>query len=372
LIACNHFLACAWYSTTLIGMDTSWIKFHGFENEHWTYQYATSFHWAITQFTPSSMHVQPQNIVERVFTVFVVIGGLVGFSYLVGSITGSLAELRRMKEDAVKQFWNLRRFLKKSQVPMPLRIRIEKYLEHAWQLQKDSVTGGNLPILKLLTEQLRNELNCAMSMPHLEVHPLFEYLCTTSTSAVAMQRIATKALSRKLLARGESNFHPGEIAQHMGFVVAGKLHYSKRGLGMMPDHQEEVTKGEDWITEPAMWCPEWMTLGELVATGVSELLEVSSEGFADSIKRTPQVYDRVCIYAANFIQFLNGQNRKDLSDICQGDIIGDDITDMLIDKEAEEHIYDVLNSPKHPHKPFSKARQLRKTRTMSMGLGSKP
>ena len=103
LLAVNHFLACSWYATSFIGAGNSWVKHHGFENEHWSYQYVTSFHWAITQFTPSSMHVQPQNIYERTFCVIVVISGLVGFSYLVGSITGSLAELRRMKEDAIKQ-----------------------------------------------------------------------------------------------------------------------------------------------------------------------------------------------------------------------------------------------------------------------------
>jgi len=178
LIVVNHYLACFWYATTLLGVGpTSWVEFHGFNKDDWDYQYVTSFHWAITQFTPSSMHVQPQNMLERLFAINVVVFGLVGFSYLVGSITGSLTELRNMKSEASKQFWSVRRYLKKSQVSMALRIRIEKYLEHAWQIQNSQMKNANLPIFKLLTEQLRNELNCAMSMPHLEVHPL------SSTSA---------------------------------------------------------------------------------------------------------------------------------------------------------------------------------------------
>jgi len=300
-----------------------------------------------------------------------VIAGLVGFSYLVGSITGSLAELRKMTEDSVKQFWNLRRFLKKAQVPMSLRIRIEKYLEHAYTLQKSGTEGGNLPILKLLTEQLRNELNCAMSMPHLEVHPLFEFLC--ETSAVAMQRIATKALTRKLLARGESNFSAGEIAQHMSFVVAGTLHYTTKSTG----NSEKVTCGEDWITEPAMWISGWMTLGELVAESVSELIEVNSTEFADVIKRTPQIYQRVCTYAANFVQYLNSHNRNDLSDICQGDIIGEEIEMMLVDKEAGEEADDVIRQSSskinQKSKNFGSAPlswHLNKAKTLSFGKSS--
>merc|ERR1719287_182188 len=103
-------------------------------------------------------------MLERVFAILVVVFGLVGFSYLVGSITGSLAELRRLKEDGIKQFWNLRRFLKKSQLSTELRIRIEKYLEHAWQAQKTAISNDNLPILKLLTDQLRDELNFSRIM----------------------------------------------------------------------------------------------------------------------------------------------------------------------------------------------------------------
>merc|ERR1719352_682635 len=206
LIAVNHFIACAWFAMTLFDVGPSWVEFHSLERKDvsWLYQYVTSFHWAITQFTPASMHVQPQNIVERIYAVIVVILGLVGFSYLVGSITGSLTELRRMNEDSVKQFWNLRRFMKKSQVPIELRMRIEKYLEHAYTIQKNCLTNSNLPILKLLTNQLRNELNWVMSMPHLVIHPLFSYL-SSDLPAVA-QHIATEALSRQSLARNEAAF----------------------------------------------------------------------------------------------------------------------------------------------------------------------
>jgi len=333
LIAVNHFVACAWFATSLVDAGVSWVEFHELRSDQvsWNYQYLTSFHWAITQFTPSSMHVQPQNLTERIFAITVVVFGLVGFSYLVGSITGSLTELRKIKEDAIKQFWKLRKFLKGQQVPMELRMKIEKYLEHAWAMQKNSSAGGNLPILQLLTEQLKNELNMAMNMPHTEVHPLFAYL--SSSSVVAMQRIATKALRRKLLGRNEPNFHEGEVAEHMSFVVQGSLRYTRTVDGEQT--QEVVDAGEDWITEPAMWTPEWMTLGELVASCVSELLLVSAADFADAIKRTPQVFDRVSTYAANFIKWVNSKNDRELSDICQGDLVSTEIESMLWEIEDD-------------------------------------
>lgn len=346
LIAINHFVACAWFATTVVfDAGPKWVDVHKIDGENWEYKYATSFHWAITQFTPASMHVQPQNMLERVFAITVVIFGLVGFSYLVGSITGSLSELRRLKEESAKQFWSLRRFLKKSQVPLGLRIRIEKYLEHAWTVQTSSATSGNLPILKLLTEQLRNELNCGMSMPHLEVHPLFNFL--RADSDIALQRVATKALTRRLFARNEMYFQPGEIAESMSFVVAGRLQYTRTFGGGQEDKTEWVDKGEDWITEPALWIPEWVALGEVVAFTVCELLEVSSEGFAEAIKKTPQVYDNVCTYAANFVAWINKKQQADLSDICQGDQITSEISAMLFghDSTDEDPDEEISRSP---------------------------
>jgi len=332
LIAVNHFIACFWFATTLIDTGPSWVQIHHFDKDDvsWGYQYVTSFHWAITQFTPSSMHVQPQNILERTFAITVVILGLVGFSYLVGSITGSLTELRRMNEEATKQFWNLRRFLKKSGVNIQLRVKIEKYVEHAWHAQKASITNTNLPILRLLTEQLKNELNWAMSKPHLEVHPLFKYM--SEHCALAMQRVATKALTRKLLARHEPFFHAGEIAQHMSFLTRGRLKYIKEGQF---SDIEWVDADEDWITEPALWTPQWVTLGELLAERVSEVIEVSSTDFADAIKRTPQVFDRVSTYATNYMCWLN-KHRATMSDITQGDEVSEEIEAMLWEQLDED------------------------------------
>jgi len=239
-----------------------------------------------------------------------------------------------MSEETSKQFWILRRFLKKSAVPMVLRIKIEKYLEYAWFAKKNSTTSGNLYILQLLTEQLKNELNLSLSMPHLEVHPLLKFL--SSDCNPAMQRVASTALSQRFAARMESIFRPGEIAQHMSFVVAGRFIYSKQREDGDQPHREWVEKDEDWITEPALWTPDWVTLGKLTAKCVSELLDLSSEHFADAIKRNPQVFDQVSNYARLFLLWMHDKDHDDLSDICQGEVIGGKIRNMLAESASDE------------------------------------
>merc|ERR1711971_733121 len=178
LLAINHFIACLWFLVSDAQSDhaMTWIEHHKFHNVDWDYQYVTSFHWSITQFTPSSMHVQPQNIIERVFAICVVVFALVGFSYIVGSITGSLTQLRQMQEDTAKQFWSLRRFMKLNNVPSALSLRVQKYLEHAWGRRREGLDMANIKIFQLLSEQLRDELKCVINVPPMAgVHPLMSY-----------------------------------------------------------------------------------------------------------------------------------------------------------------------------------------------------
>merc|ERR1719424_178516 len=98
MMGINHFISCIWYVIAHNADGASWINVHGFAEDElrasgrW-YLYLTSFHWGITQFTPASMHVQPQNTMERGYAVVVVVFALVVFSYVVGSITGSLTQL---------------------------------------------------------------------------------------------------------------------------------------------------------------------------------------------------------------------------------------------------------------------------------------
>merc|ERR1719356_53528 len=98
LLVINHLICCMWYTVSVNQSgENTWIKVHNYEQAHWMYKYATAFHWSITQFTPASMDVQPQNLAERIFAITVVIYALVCFSYVVGSITGSLTMIRNMQ-----------------------------------------------------------------------------------------------------------------------------------------------------------------------------------------------------------------------------------------------------------------------------------
>jgi len=327
LLATNHFVACAWYLVADMQRDetTTWLSHHDVLESEWYYQYTLAFHWSITQFTPASMDVGPRNLAERVFAITVVVFALVGFSYLVGSITGSLTQLRSMKEDTAKQFWSLRRYLRQNQVPFDLTVRIQKYLQHAWHKRK--VSGhGNLQIIDLLSEQLQSELHSAIYVPHLLVHPLFSYL--SNDASVTCNRLATRAISRKPLAQNDQLFITGEVAHFMYFVRSGRLRYVKVHDDGSSEN-EWVDEKEDWISEPALWTTQWIHLGSLSAWAEIELLVVHPEHFSEVVHQTPNLSDFVVNYAQNYLNWINSLPQERLSDICQGEVQSEMISSFV-------------------------------------------
>lgn len=326
LLGINHIIACCWFAIAG-NAEGSWVDAYDLLGADWVLQYLTSFHWSITQFTPASMHVQPKTMGERIFAIFVVIFALVGFSYVVGSITSSLAQLRSMSEGASKEFWLLRRFLRRNHVPIALQVRIQKFVEHSYLKQKERMTMGQVKMLSLLSDSLYEELMCAMNLPHLQVHPLFKFL--EELSPITLQRLAKEAVGRIELAREDTLFVPSQSADHMYTVVSGRLLYSRSPKGGKEEEPriEFVDAGEDWIAEPTLWSTRWVHVGELKAATEAELQTVDPIKFAGILCHVHHVAVLFGIYGRKFMEWTVKEG--DLSDVIQGDLVSDVIESFI-------------------------------------------
>jgi len=259
------------------------------------------------------------------FAIAVVIFALVGFSYVVGSITGSLTQLRSMQESMSKQFWTLRCYLKQNRVSIALAARVQRYLEHAWKNQQENIATDKIPLFSSLSDQLRSELQCEIFVPQLSVHPLLEHL--SHESNVTMGRLADNAISRKVFALNDTLFIPGEDATHMSFVRTGKLEYTMVDCNGTP-HNEWVDNTEDWIAEPVLWLSSWAHVGRLTATMECELLHVDPVKFSSIIHLNPPAFQIVSLYARNFAQWINSPEAA-MNDICQGEEVGPRVREMM-------------------------------------------
>jgi len=339
VVMINHYIGCMWFAMGNAQSGPNWIEYYGFHDDDWGYQYFTAFHWSITQFTPAGMNIQPQSIGERIFAVLVVIFALVGFSYVVGSITGSLTQLRMMQEDAGKQFFSLRRYLKQNNIKRELAGRIQKYIEHQWNKQKLNMSEKNVKLLSYLSEQLYSELQCEVALPHLSIHPLFEHI--RYNQRITANRMSKEAIAYKVLASSDYLFIQGENATNMYILVTGRLKYYQNQV-----LRENVDMAEDWIAEPVLWTKKWIHLGELTAEIESDLLVVLPTEFCRVVSMNPAALSLVKPYVRNFMAWLNDTSFDELSDVCQGEFVGPRVHSMMGLPECSDVQSDGFRKPR--------------------------
>jgi len=312
LLVINHFFACAWYAVGTLHSGQGWVQEPDFLDTDWTWLYLSSMHWSLTQFTPASMSIQPTTKLERLFALLTVFFALVIFSYIVGSITGSLAQLRQIASGATRDYWLLRRYLQKNHVPTTLSLRIVRFVQHAYNRQQEKMSVSQVSLLKLLSSQLNAELQCSLNLPHLKVHPLFNYLNDAAT--VTLNKVAQDAVTRIQMARGDTLFLLNQDGAGMYFVISGRILYS-RDTEMGPK-RELVDADEDWIAEPVLWVESWLHLGEARAYADSELLMVSPTQFETILKTVKPIARTAARYARRFMEWLEQQ---EYTDVIQGD-----------------------------------------------------
>jgi len=313
LITLNHLIACCWYwigKSSAEHGSRNWISQIHFTEDETGYLYATSFHWALTQFTPASISVQPQNLPERIFAVIVLLCALVSFSTFISGITGALMHIKAMDANKSKKFWMLRRFLKEANLHVPLAIRIQQYCENMYASHEALVQESQVEVLTLLPPRLVNELHTAIFSPRISIHPLF--LILFKIDAGTMGKLCNSGLTRKALKRGEALFVAGESGCRMIFISSGQLHYCQQVKDSC-DYEEEV-RGPSWVSEVPLFT-QWTYLGSITATAASDVVSLTSDSLTEVLSQSREAWAEACAYAKGFVQGLNRTDISHLTDL---------------------------------------------------------
>jgi len=333
LLVINHVLACAWYGFSLVGIELGWntwsadnVLNYGKDMEHqeysWVYDYLTCLHWSLCQFTPASMEVQPANPLERGFAALTVLFALIVFSYIVGSITGSLTQLRMMSETITRETLKLRRFLRRNAVPIGLSLRIRRFVEFELKRRQQPVNQQSVGCLAVLSEQLQTELSFALVQPTLNTHGLFESLMKTSGGSLLLEK-ASQFFEKKTLAMDDWEFLPYTPATSMRFLLAGQLRYVRTFGFAVEENVDEaiIDPGRQWISEAVMWLNDWEYVGELSATIESHLLLISPRCILSLIDLYPASHRSLKNYANEFVMWIGGLTPEEMTDVLEPIIV---------------------------------------------------
>lgn len=313
IITINHYIACGFYGLhhvgNLLDEENTWVKTNLPLAEHTTflYRYGTSLHWSLTQFTPASMEVVPENGIERLYNICVLLFALVTFSTFVSSITNAMTHLRNIDAKKMEEDAALRRYLGEHAITHALVNRVLHFLQER-QVQKGRLVRTkevDVELFKTLPDSLKNELRVETFQPSIKIHPFFHNYGVLEPQA--LRQICRTAMAEVSLTIREELFGDGGKVPAMLFLNEGRLRYQFHG------DEENVSviinKGQ-WACEAALWAASAELHSPLVAECTCELALFTSAEFIVCAKRFPQTLSVVVRYAELFMEEVQKEAAK--------------------------------------------------------------
>jgi len=298
-----HLIACLWYG---IGSqdwtDHNWVQYYDLTDAEMGYQYSTSLHWSLTQFI-GSMEVQPRNIIERIYAVFVLVFAFIWTAAFVSSITSMMTRLYIIAGRQVSQQAVLRKFLHRKGVSRQLALRIQRNAQYAMKEQQRNTPEEQIEVLNLVSDPLRMELHFELYAPSLLQHKFFNRYHEENPTAV--RRVCHGAISHKYCSHGDVIFSEGEVPTdaHMFCVLRGLLLYSTEDDGVHGQLAHKVGVGT-YVCEPTLWAQSWFHHGTLRACAECRLMVLDAKAFQDIACQLDNSF-QVKRYAMAFIEALN-------------------------------------------------------------------
>jgi len=287
IIVVNHLLACLWFGVgRLAPSDTGlgWLDVLVNEESGLTYreasalyQYSTSIHWSMTQMTPGSMQVFPQNTWERSINCICLLVGMMAFSSIISSLSAKLVQSQARTREKTQKLSQLRRFLRKKGVHPRFAVLVERTAVEAMSnLSQKPVVCKDVAAVLLLPTSLQQKLKNELSSKHLQ-HPLFRSWYIIDPDGIPA--LCNEAVDSVSLAAGDVLFWSHTEAEHAYYVIEGSLSYS------IADHDEpQESDVGAFLCEAALWA-KWTHVGEAIANGGSECMTINAVSFGKIVTR---------------------------------------------------------------------------------------
>ncbi|CAE7589521.1 KCNH2 [Symbiodinium natans] len=161
ILAINHLIACCWYGIGTVELDgKSWIVQAEIGSE-FTEAYAASIHWALTQFTPATNNIAPDNALERFFSVWVILLAMGVFSSFISSITSTVSSLRTAREEQFKQQSKLLRFFNERNLSIDLYGQVQESIRKQGVFEV-RLKEADVNLIQNIPERLKMQLHDEM------------------------------------------------------------------------------------------------------------------------------------------------------------------------------------------------------------------
>lgn len=306
MLLVSHYVACGWFAIAYWNHDDkrTWLNVRPEYSEGVGIWYAMSYHWSITQFTPATNDIAPQNLRERIFACTVVLFALVMFSNFLSSLTNALAEIRKINYSKYQEEALIKDFLHTRNVSVIVRNRTWHFYKKHYKMRKPRRHECDIPFIRDLPRSIKSDLYKEIYAPALVSYTIFEHIGRADW--LLLLGVCTHALAEKSYISGQEIFSAGEVANSMLFCFAGRLSYRCDAYYLGPD----MLQAPCHICETTLWC-QILHLGLLMAESSCETLLINGHGFAEvcsnNLHSEPELLRRMQRYAALYVQFVIDQ-----------------------------------------------------------------
>jgi hypothetical protein len=297
LVFSNHLIAAVWYFVgDVMAADTAnWIDEFSIQSKPVFYQYTVALGFSISNFGLGSSPIHAQNGIEGLFSVALVVLGMLTFTIVLGMITTWMVQLQSSKDDTSKQLWQLRRFFRENSVGRSLSFKILRYLEYKVDTSVKKVPETKLEVLNLLSESLRIEFRYSISYSAIRAHALFEQ--AERREPAFIYKMATTCFSLKAWAKDDAIFKSRTMFQTMHVISVGRLSYTKK------DETVLVQRG-DWFSEQNLWVEGWLSRGGLVALDDCQIVTLKADAIQEAVQENECLWAIMTSYALKFFEWL--------------------------------------------------------------------
>ncbi|CAE7258640.1 unnamed protein product, partial [Symbiodinium pilosum] len=264
ILAVNHVIACCWYGLgrwTLEGGGSSWLVSAGIADAGFSDSYATSIHWALTQFTPATNNVAPVNFVERFFAVWVILLAMGTFSSFISSITATVSTLRASRAEQFKHQSSLLRFFNERNLCTETYAKINDALKRQG-MYDIRLKENEVALLSGVPEHLKVILHEEMFMGSMTSLCIWRHWSHEDDILIHRQ-ICHFAMVEHVATPGNDAFMPGTDCTEVYILEQGNMGYIARQFGTF--ESEFLSPGEV-LCLPCFWA-EWLHRGRLTANG---------------------------------------------------------------------------------------------------------
>jgi hypothetical protein len=303
----GHFIACIWYfigRPAALGEIGGWtvaeimtVDGMEFSERSIGYQYATSFHWAMSQITLGAMEVPSTNIVERFYTVACLLSGLLFGSTLVSSLSAMMLEAQMDKRDINQKLQQMRRYLREQRVDRTVAAQVERQLAERLAT-KAKLTQAEVSGFAKISASLRAQLQFEMFAPYLKSLPLFRLWISLDTAFV--RTFCRECMDFKYLPLQDDLFSAGNPAKYAYYFYSGRMTYTQLPESSpVTDLSSKQVDAESWLAEAALWTV-WMHVGTAVADEYTEVAQLDVEKIAVPLKRSIAINQLTHDYCKSF------------------------------------------------------------------------